>query len=413
MNITPNLQLKKLNIYDKLLMMFIALQVFGMYGGALVPIRIAVILLSPFVLTYFIKYQSVSKRYRYEQLLFGFWLFYGIITLFWAIIPEESIKEIIYLTINFLLIFTVLFLANKASNPQESVIKGWILMFLLTVPIALYEFWFNKHLPMAVQAEGMMMNIREEFINRRLASVTFGNLNGYNTMLCFMMPFVFNYLLKAINNRQKLLRWVMVFCLSLIVLMNGSRGAVICLIIVFLFFLKRFLQVRKSLFFLSAIALIASYFLITYYDTVLILITYRFQHADSGNDDRLKLIACGWDALWNSGLFGVGAGNFKPTMKLNYHLELTSPHNLFLEIGVQYGLIILLLFIGLLVRLFLKQKVNIDKSAKFIVLSSLFMFPLSSSIDSGYILTAGVWLFIASLHVMADKKYNKKLDHNG
>jgi O-antigen ligase len=95
-----------------------------------------------------------------------------------------------------------------------------------------------------------------------------------------------------------------------------------------------------------------------------------------------------------------------PAMNSVYHLKITAPHNLFLEIGVQFGLVIFLLFMGMLLRLFLKQSSNKNKSSKFIIISSLAMFPLTSIIDSGYILSIVIWLFLASLYVIADKQYN-------
>ena len=66
----------------------------------------------------------------------------------------------------------------------------------------------------------------------------------------------------------------------------------------------------------------------------------------------------------------------------------------------------LFLFIGLLIKLFNLQKRNDDKSNKFIIVSALIMFPLTSAIDSGYLLNVWIWIFMSSLFIIADNSYN-------
>jgi O-antigen ligase len=136
------------------------------------------------------------------------------------------------------------------------------------------------------------------------------------------------------------------------------------------------------------------------------LIFGRFEAQGFSDEGRTELLTKSWDALMNSNMIGIGAGNFRATMDNVYKLENTSPHNLFLEVGIQYGLIIFLLFIGMFIRLYSKQKANYRNSSKFITIVSLVMLPLTSTIDSSYILSVSIWLFLASLYIIADKNYN-------
>ena len=80
--------------------------------------------------------------------------------------------------LNFHMFFVLVWLADRAHYPQKAVLNGWLLLFVLTIPVALYELWFDVHLPMAVQESDMMMNFGYEVLERRFASVTYGNLNG-------------------------------------------------------------------------------------------------------------------------------------------------------------------------------------------------------------------------------------------
>lgn len=396
------------NFYDKLLIVFIALQIFGVIGDALQPIRVFVMVCIPFVFLFFTNNKEISGQYLYEQFLFIFWILYGLITLLWVIIPDESIKEILYLTLNFFAFFTIIYFANRALKPQESIIKGWLLLFILTLPIALYELWFDVHLPISVQDEGLLMQYGTDIFERRFASITYGNLNGYNTLLSFMMPFIFGYLFKALTKLQTIFIWIFAFCLSYIIVMNGSRGAVLCLLVGFVVFAFFFLKGRKSLLIITLIILVSLYLFIYYYNDLFAVILGRLEEQGFSDEGRTEILKNGWDAFINSAMFGIGAGNFMPTMDTIYHLDIIAPHNLFLEVGIQYGLVIFLLFVGMLFRLFLKQKANPNRSAKFIILSSLAMFPLSTIIDSGYILGISIWLFLASLYIIADKQYNLK-----
>lgn len=399
----------KNNRYDNLLLLFLSLLILGGIGGALQPIRIFVILCAPFTFNHFLKNGREIFNYRYEFLLFSFWILYGLITLFWSFIPQACIKETLYLVLNFFAFFTVIYFANKASNPQDSIIKGWLILFILTLPVALYELWFDVHLGISYLDKGLVMKIGTQVLNRKFASVTYGNLNGYNTLLCYMLPFILGFSVKSLSKIKTLFIWLIIFCLSYIIVMNGSRGAALCLLLGYSVFALFYLKRKSILIILSFVVLISIYISI-HYSEIFTIIAKRFAVLGLHDPERAKILSSGWDALVKSRMFGVGGGNFMPIMDSVYHLKITAPHNLFLEIGVQYGLLIIFLFLGMILRLFLKQYVNHNKTSKFITLSALAMFPLTSVIDSGYILGIEIWLFLASLYVIADKKFNKSIE---
>jgi teichuronic acid biosynthesis protein TuaE len=397
---------KKSNIYDKLLIGFIALQAFGQFGGVIQPIRVFVIICMPFVFVFFLRNKGITYKNRYELLLFVFWTIYGTITLLWAIIPSESIKEILYLILNFFAFFTVVFFANKSLKPQESIMKGWLLLFLLTFPIAIYELMFDIHLPTATQDEGMIMNYANNIFERSFASVTYGNLNEYNLLLCYMFPFILGFLLMEGSKLKKLFIWVVVICLSYVIIMNGSRGAVLSSLIGLFVFMFYYIKKNKSIWILIAAVFGVLFLAVIYSQEIFAVIIGRFTEQGLSDDGRSEILTQGLLAFLGTGFFGLGAGNFIPTMVNIYHIELGAAHNLFLEIGAQYGLIILLLFMGMFFRLYKKQKINPNNSYKYIVIASLCMLPITSTIDSGYILGAWVWMFLGSLFIIADNQYN-------
>lgn len=398
----------KSNIYDNILTTFIALQCFGQIGGTFQPIRVMVILSAPYIFTFYFKNKDALKSIFYERLLFSVWLLYGLISILWVTEPSDGLKEILYLTVNSFAFFLTIVLANKSNHPQKSIIKGWIALFLATLPIALYELWFDNHLSIATQEGGMVMNYTYNVFERRFASVTYGNLNEYNLILCYTVPFVLGLLLSSKNKKIAILNWLVAFLLSYIIIVNGSRAAFLSLIIAYFVFSLYYIKSKKSFRTLIGIVIIAIYVISMYADKIFGVVLARFSEQGLTDDGRTEIFSVGIKSLSETYFFGVGAGNFISTMDKVYHLELTSPHNLLLEIAVQYGLVVLLLFIGYLFRLFKKQKNNLNPMNKFIIVGSLCMFPLTSTIDSGYILNTWIWMFLASMFVIADKQYNTK-----
>jgi hypothetical protein len=65
----------------------------------------------------------------------------------------------------------------------------------------------------------------------------------------------------------------------------------------------------------------------------------------------------------------------------------------------------------MLIKMLINIKNDNEMSSKLIVISSLIMFPISSTIDSGYILGANVWIFLACILVISDKQLEKEYNN--
>ena len=394
--------------FDTLLVLFIAIQASGGLGNSLQPVRICIVLSLPFIISYFLHHKTNLNYYKYEIRTFTIWMVYGIISLLWVIHPADSIKEIIYLFVNFSGFLLLLVFALRASNSQSAVVRGWILLFLLTVPIALYELWFDIHLPMSYLTEESTMNFGYTAVQRRFASVTFMNLNGYNTVLTYIIPFALSVLLCKQTKIRTAFSWGIVLLLGYIILSNGSRAATICLIVFLLFFLYYYIKNVKTFFLATLFVFVAVGIAFYYFSDGIRLILLRFNEQGLEDFGRSSILHYGWTEVVNSMFLGIGAGDLKATMETVYRLPISASHNFFVEVGVQYGILIFILFIGLFIRIFIKARKNPDRRNRFIVYSSLCLYPIISIINSGYILHSWTWLFIASLYVIADKRYNIK-----
>ena len=398
---------EKKNIYDRLITLMIALLALGGIGGALQPIRVFIIICIPFALKYLITRSLIRKHYQYESLFFIFWWIWAVASLFWAIHPDESIKEVFYLAVNFNVLFVIIWLANKAQNPQRSIVQGWIFLFLLTLPIALYELLFDVHLSLSFHDSDVMMNYGAIIIERRFASVTYGNLNGYNTILCYILPFIIVNFYKTFGKRNSIYYIMLTVLISVIIIWNGSRSAIFALIIGLLLFYLYYSKKSKFTF-ISVIVLtcVLGYFIFMYFGNIFDVIFSRLQEQGLEDEGRAENIKSGFDALLNSSLLGVGVGNYAPVMEQKYRLEIINPHNMILEIAVQYGIFILIGFLFFIFRIFKKMKQNEDMPNKTLVITALCMFPFAMIIDSSHLLNPYVWVFFASLYIIADAYYN-------
>lgn len=398
------------NVFDRLIVFYIILQIFGILGGALIPIRIFIIVCIPAMLAFILKNKSVAVKYKYEIITFFIWIIWGIISLLWVYDVYESLKEIIYLVVHFLGFFLLVFFANRAKSPKDAIVKGWTLLFIFTLPIALIEIFFDLHLPVAYQTESFLMNYGNAGVFvRKFASVTYGNLNSYNTILTYIIPFVLSGLIIRDNQSSRistLLKWILFLSLCYVLIINSSRAALICLFTISFIFSTFYIKNVFSLIGISLLLISVILFISFSNNEFLDIVFMRFDTQGFEDEGRNNMLIYGLDELIKSKFIGVGASNFTPTIEHQYgFLDTVDPHNFFLEVLVQYGIVIFILFIGLFVRIFFKNRKNEVRKYKFIIISSLCIYPILTIIDSSYLYSMSTWLFIASLNVIADKKY--------
>lgn len=404
--------LKKINennLYDKLICLFIAILSFGAYGGGFRVIRVVIVLFLPFTIITALKIHKTNfNKHRFAFWLFICWFIYAIISVLWVKDVSAAIKEIIYLFIKFIGVFTIIIYALMANNPHLSIIKGWTLLFLITFPIAFYEIFFNKHLS---------VNSYEELyayggVIRRYASVTFGNLNTYNLILVYMLPFLLSTVFKELG-KSKIIQ---ILLLALVILINSSRGAFACLlimlVIILMMSLRKSVKVNRN--FLVTLFLAPVIIVVKYYDLIIAQILNRIIEESEYNEDdyRAKVLEYSGDILFDYNLLGVGAGNFQTILEeYIVNFDFYSSHNMFLEVLVQYGVFIFFFYILFLFKIYKRIKLVTKNYQKFIIRGFIFTLPISSIINSNYITNAFFWFYIVSVYLMSFN-FNKRKSKN-
>lgn len=387
------------NKYDNMIVFVIFTLITGNFGGALQPIRLLGLVSIPVVLVFIL---NNKLRFRNTLLFFTLCFFYALISLFWTSDINEAYKEIFYYLIHVSLFFYIVFLSAKANSPCNSIIYGWFITFLFSAVIAIYEIVSDYHLPMNIYESAQLLNSGGNVIHKQYASVTFGNYNGYVTFLCCVLPFLFAYILSRVKVRHLLFGLLAFLLISYILLINASRGGLLSLLICFSIFLFQFRKTNikhKQVVFLILISLIC-YVIYTYSDVIFLQIISRFVESEAivNDNSRTELIERALLLFYNSYFCGTGIGSIQASMEA-ITSGITLPHNLFLEVLVQYGMVIFLCFLSFLYLFFQRIRKSKDLVIRYVMCAALCSLPAMSIINSSYLLFPVVWVYFASLFV--------------
>ena len=394
-------------IYDIILFVLISLLVFGNLGNGAQPVRLFIIALAPFMMLDAFKRPNPNiYYYRYECFFLLFWFLWALSFFYKAVDEVESLKSIIYLLVHILGFLEVLWAANKASNPQHAIKYGWLTFIALSIPLAIYELITDFHLAMSVQDTGNTMLLNGVRLERPFASVTFGNLNSYNTVLCWALPSLFMCNLHPRNKKDYVIGYILLAFTALIIIANASRGAIMCLALMLTTYVYAYYKTGRNRFGLTVVLALSLGTLVYYLGDLFILIIERFSDQGVSDDGRSENLSVGFQAFLNSYGLGIGVGNYEPIMGNVYRIEVPAPHNLLLEVLVCFGLPVILGFIGMYVhiaRICLREGSAYNRDMLLFCTTALLF---AGIIDSTYLMKATTWMFIASTYIYLDPRYN-------
>ncbi|HIX85188.1 MAG TPA: O-antigen ligase family protein [Candidatus Parabacteroides intestinigallinarum] len=394
----------KCNKYDILATLLLFSLGFGGIGGALQVTRILAIILLPVL---FSKFSSGCYMRNYFN-FFLFFIGYCSFSLLWTPNKAEGIVEIIYFVVHFILFFEIIVFSYRASNPLDSISKGWLIAVCMTLVVALWEITTDNHLPISIQESGDTMNAGGVIIYRKFASVSFGNYNGYVTFLCFSLPFLFYRVMK-----NKCLFSIVAIILSCVcILFNASRGGLLSVSLMFLIYIF-FLRKQGSkvyMYSLLLLLLVGSFVFIQFGAGLFEAIIYRAENATLYSDaSRFEIWGRVWQVFLSTCGLGSGVGGLQDMMRQLSPSGISIPHNLFLEIVGEFGIVIFLVFILFLIRIF-KQAYRVKNEAiRTLLFLSLVPLPIYSIINSGYIFNTYVFSAFASLVVFSNYEHLKSL----
>lgn len=393
-----------LNIYDIAIIGIIVSNVVGLYGLPLTLPRIIDIFLTPYILSSLKNYKQYPP---YVLIFFSIWLINGGLSIIWT---PDKINGLKFLGYNFLSVIGFLSLIKfslKSKNPSSAIIIGWVILFSITAPIAINEIINDTHLSNCAHLDGAFIEIDGVPSNRKFASVTFGNLNAYNLILVFCIPFIL--VSQIVFYKKKLLLFILLIALIYIIILNSSRGALLCLVIdgfIFLIYSLRNRAVNRK----SVLILFISIILILTVNFELLLSQIASRIVEGGmttDDGRSSLITNGIQLVRDSFLLGCGIGGLETSLISIAPDNIPALHNMFLEVMAEYGIVVFAAFICFSWKIFknsIKRKEWEVRLLGWMFLGSLI--PLSI-INSGYLAETVLWIYFASFVCIACSRYGK------
>lgn len=393
------MQKPSLNKYDIFLFILIFSLIYGRYG-IMYPSSIVTVLCLPFMLG------EISSRIPHYLkpycLFFSFWLFYGFISLTWT--PSKTWSfDYSLLLIHCLLFLEILVFSKKARSPLSVISNAWVAAFLFSSFFAIWEILSDNHLASAREENMYRINEMGDSLIKTYATFTFYNPNTY----CFYITLAFPFIVyKLANSKSLASTFCNLFPLLIafyILFTNASRGALLStgiMLAVFSFFTLKKAKTRNRLYFLSAFVCILLIFSL-YGEALLETIIFRIEgKAMLEDNSRIALWESSISAIKNSYGLGQGVGSMLPALMIpDNDTTIYYSHNMILEIMLEYGALITLIFIYFL-YLILKSAYRMrDISKKTVLYGSILAFPFYSVINSENIRPTFVWCFFASLAV--------------
>lgn len=401
-------KMNKFNRYDLLIIIIISVLCFGHIASPLYPSRSLLLLLAPSILN------ELRKIYipKYVKTFFYVWIFLGLISLLWSYDRISGIKEVLYHLCNVIGFFSIYVYSLKAKKSVSSILLGWSIFCALTFPIAIFEIVTGFHLPMSVHDENTRItSIDGISIQRIFASVTFGNLNNYNVVLCYSLIFILSSLLYYRKKIFLSITWVIVGILIFVLITNASRGATICLAIsIILLFFHMIRKLKKNLFFTICLFSIAIYLIWTNFDSFSSQIVGRFIDHSLEDTSRNNLYEGCFNILTMTGGLGVGIGGVSASMMKHYPHMVNNPHNMFLEFLLEFGIIPFYFYLRMLFKLVIDMyrchSLVTNYLSKVVTIIAIPLFIINSS----YIRETSLWIFFGSLFAISMcYKFNNKL----
>ncbi|WP_040155485.1 O-antigen ligase family protein [Mobilicoccus massiliensis] len=279
----------------------------------------------------------------------------------WSIAPDPRLasREVLALGYSAVLSCAVLLLGRRGGLLWWRF--GWLAALVLTGAVAVWEMTTARHLwvnPWPFQP--------------RIAAATYANPNNFGIMLLAMVVALVAW---RAETRSRVVRVVLSLATlgaAGLVLLSESRSAALGLIIIGALeigrrllahpgLVRRFVSAHRVLVAAGAVALgvaAAATFVVpalAVHNPVLRMLYAAIQPTTAASDlFRVRVSLLGLRYWWESGFFGTGAGSFEPIMwnDPNSGIDVEANlHNAFVEMLMQYGVVVFVVFAALLVVL--------------------------------------------------------------
>ena len=373
-------------------------------GESFQPARILIVMALCWVLT---RRDAVRLRSRSQSLLLAagsIWILFGLISLLWTSDVANGVRELTGIALGLVTAFTMMRLIVQAPGALAAIRSGWVWAFVLTLPIAAWEILYDQHMP---SARGHDITGGGAGIAITYASTTFGNRNTYSAFIVLAFPFLLWSMHKS-RGWRKLLISLLIIAAVCIQVMNASRlgaGATLCELLAWLL-LTQAGKARARVLIVAAVMAAILFQVLPYLPYTQLRYHLFFEGGDDSVLGRTGLLGCGLQFIADTAGRGIGAGGFASAIRSGQGAYDTrgavDPHNVWVEVFSQYGLLVGTVFLTWLLYCGLallrmrpcngKRKVapELTEGALYslVLLAGL---PLNGMMNSGYMTFTFLW----------------------
>ncbi|MCX7836650.1 MAG: O-antigen ligase family protein [candidate division WOR-3 bacterium] len=282
-------------------------------------------------------------------ILIGISLFISVLRLPFALSEYGYVKFFSYLLLSLLPSFSLLFINENKK------LERFIYFFILFLSIFFIYALFR------ILLEGLENVLENETIPYRLgfslSVITFGRWAGIGVFSLFLLFFM------GKNRLIKILSFILIPLLLYLLLLSGTRGAILALIVsLFIFFFLKIKNLKEKVVFIFFFILL---FFIFYSFLPTMLAERLFYFQDESSINRLEAFSLAFKNFLDSPIFGKGLGSFP-----YYAYNFIYPHNIFAEFASETGFLGLIPFIIFLILCFKKVFKKLQEKSLFSLFSA-------------------------------------------
>lgn len=386
------------NKYERALILLLIALFSGNMSGILLLPRTCTILLLPLFL-------STTKNCAFGLEAKRFFILFAVcatISLSWTSDFENGVTELILLLFNLLYAYEIIIFATLSTKPIYLISVGWLIALAINNFIGIWEIYTDNHLSVSKFGSDHQMMIDGKYVFMRYANGFFSNYNAFVTFMCCSLPFLYHLIFTSSNRFFRMACICNLLVSIYILFMNASRGGILALAVIsvaFLYFLASRTNSKKYVI-LFACFLIGC--LIYSWDSISFMIMGRQAQAGDIQDEAR------WP-VWNNAIsilvdtfgFGSGVGGLLEAMRQYKTTSVLAPHNAFLEILAQYGILVFVSFVIFIYRIWRRSMKHTNHYYRTIVYASLMAMPAIFIINSVNLTQPYFWAFISSLFIVS------------
>ena len=279
------------------------------------------------------------------------WFIYSLLSITWSIEKFAAIRSVTFLFLSFSVIsFSVVFFDSVDDLYIVTII--WLVVLGVTLFIGISETIDGYDLT------GSRFYLPDISFSAIAPRAFFGNPNNFATFLTLSTPLVLSFFF--FSRKYHRIVFLFIFLASLyVMILTGSRLNYLALLLIIVYFiaiaiLSRRIKIEFNILIIGSLLLLLVFRGRIFQEMGSLLYSFQSLMAEIAEPTRsigirINLIRNGFSFLLSTWGFGVGAGNFESWMQtraLYSTRNIINPHNWYLEVLANYGILI---FVGYLV----------------------------------------------------------------